>query len=140
MAAPTHDPARVEPVTGPAAPADGNGARTPGKALRAGLTPAAAKLRLPHFDVRRKRPPVLSFLLRWDSFRRLLRLTTLLTLDFFAYDLNEPGIVALLEQTGGRLRAIIDDSGAHAAATSAESQAIDAFSSTSGRNCHGVRP
>src|SRR5262249_24229267 len=45
-----------------------------------------------------------------------------LTLDFFAYDLNEPDILALLEQTGGRLRAIIDDSGSHKPPTSAESQ------------------
>jgi hypothetical protein len=57
-----------------------------------------------------------------------------LTLDFFAYDLNEPGIVALLEQTGGRLRAIIDDSGAHAAATSAESQAAQRLSTSAGAN------
>jgi exopolysaccharide biosynthesis polyprenyl glycosylphosphotransferase len=34
-------------------------------------------------DVRRKRPPVLSFLLRLDTLRRALRLGTLLTLDFF---------------------------------------------------------
>jgi hypothetical protein len=46
-----------------------------------------------------------------------------LTLDFFAYDLNEPDIVALLEQMGDRLRAVIDDSGSHKPATSAESQA-----------------
>jgi hypothetical protein len=30
-----------------------------------------------------------------------------LTLDFFAYDLNEPDVVALLEQIGDALRAII---------------------------------
>jgi hypothetical protein len=46
-----------------------------------------------------------------------------LALDFFAYDLNEPDIVGLLEQIGGRLRAIIDNSGDHKPATSAESQA-----------------
>jgi exopolysaccharide biosynthesis polyprenyl glycosylphosphotransferase len=83
MAAPTHDPAQIQ-ASGTATHAEGNGARTSGQALRAGLTPAASKLRMPSFDVRRKRPPVLSFLLRWDSVRRLLRLTTLLTLDFFA--------------------------------------------------------
>ncbi len=55
-----------------------------------------------------------------------------LTLDFFAYDLNEPDIVALLEQTGGRLRAIIDNSGAHAAASSAESQAAKRLSASAG--------
>jgi hypothetical protein len=57
-----------------------------------------------------------------------------LTLDFFAYDLNEPDIVALLEQTGGRLRAIIDNSGAHAGATSAESQAAQRLSASAGAN------
>src|ERR1700756_3782842 len=45
-----------------------------------------------------------------------------LSLDFFAYDLNEPDIIALLEQMGSRLRAIIDDSRDHKPATSAESQ------------------
>ena len=34
-------------------------------------------------DVRRKRPPVLSFLLRLDTVRRIVRVATLLTLDFF---------------------------------------------------------
>src|SRR4051794_28447938 len=34
-------------------------------------------------DVRRKRPPVLSFLLRLDPARRIVRVGTLLTLDFF---------------------------------------------------------
>ena len=57
-----------------------------------------------------------------------------LTLDFFAYDLNEPDIVALLEQTGGRLRAIIDNSDTHAAATSAESQAAKRLSASAGAN------
>jgi phosphatidylserine/phosphatidylglycerophosphate/cardiolipin synthase-like enzyme len=55
-----------------------------------------------------------------------------LTLDFFAYDLNEPDIVALLEKTGGRLRAIIDNSGTHAPATSAESQAAKRLSASAG--------
>jgi phosphatidylserine/phosphatidylglycerophosphate/cardiolipin synthase-like enzyme len=40
-----------------------------------------------------------------------------------AYDLNEPNVLARLEALGGRLRIIIDDSGSHAPATSAESQA-----------------
>jgi exopolysaccharide biosynthesis polyprenyl glycosylphosphotransferase len=34
-------------------------------------------------DVRRKRPPVLSFLLKLDTLRKAVRLATLLTLDFF---------------------------------------------------------
>jgi exopolysaccharide biosynthesis polyprenyl glycosylphosphotransferase len=35
-------------------------------------------------DVRRKRPPVLSFLLRWETARRLGRIVSLLVLDFAA--------------------------------------------------------
>ena len=46
-----------------------------------------------------------------------------LELDLFAYDLNEPDVVALLEKIGPRLRAVIDDSGSHKPADSAESQA-----------------
>ena len=46
-----------------------------------------------------------------------------LELDFFAYDLNEPDIVALLEKIGPRLRAVIDDSADHKSDDSAESQA-----------------
>jgi phospholipase D-like protein len=55
-----------------------------------------------------------------------------LTLDFFAYDLNEPDIVALLEKTGNRLRAIIDDSKPHKPATSAESQAAKRLAVSAG--------
>jgi len=55
-----------------------------------------------------------------------------MSLDFFAYDLNEPDIVALLEKMGGRLRAIIDDSGDHKPATSAESQAAARLSASAG--------
>ena len=55
-----------------------------------------------------------------------------LTLDFFAYDLNEPDIVALLEQMGDRLRAVIDDSGSHKPATSAESQATRRLAASAG--------
>jgi hypothetical protein len=40
-----------------------------------------------------------------------------------AYDLNEPGVVSRLERLGERLRVIIDDEGAHGAASSAEKQA-----------------
>ncbi|HEX6620919.1 MAG TPA: hypothetical protein VF024_14725, partial [Solirubrobacteraceae bacterium] len=39
---------------------------------------------LPERDVRRKRPPALSFLLRWDTLRRIARAVSLLALDFFA--------------------------------------------------------
>jgi PLD-like domain len=55
-----------------------------------------------------------------------------LELDFFAYDLNEPDIVDLLEKVGGRLRAIIDDSGEHKPTTSAESQAAERLSASAG--------
>jgi len=55
-----------------------------------------------------------------------------LTLDFFAYDLNEPDIVDRLKKIGGRLRAIIDDSGTHKPATSAESQAAKILSGSAG--------
>ncbi len=37
---------------------------------------------LPDRDVRRKRPPVLMFLLRWETLRRLIRVISLLALDF----------------------------------------------------------
>jgi exopolysaccharide biosynthesis polyprenyl glycosylphosphotransferase len=39
-------------------------------------------LRLPPTDIRRKRPPALSFLLRMDTLRRFSRVTSLLALDF----------------------------------------------------------
>ena len=57
-----------------------------------------------------------------------------LELDFFAYDLNEPDIVALLERIGPRLRAVIDDSADHKPDTSAESQAAARLAHSSGRN------
>jgi exopolysaccharide biosynthesis polyprenyl glycosylphosphotransferase len=39
-------------------------------------------LPLPERDVRRKRPPLLSFLLRWETLRRVIRVLSLLVLDF----------------------------------------------------------
>ena len=54
------------------------------------------------------------------------------SLDFFAYDLNEPDIVAALEKMGGRLRAIIDNSKSHGA-QSAETQAAKRLASSAGR-------
>ena len=42
---------------------------------------------------------------------------------FVSYDLNEPDIVGRLEQLGGRLRIIIDDSTDHRGANTAETQA-----------------
>jgi exopolysaccharide biosynthesis polyprenyl glycosylphosphotransferase len=41
-----------------------------------------APVALPERDVRRKRPPILTFLLRAETLRRILRVTTLLALDF----------------------------------------------------------
>jgi phosphatidylserine/phosphatidylglycerophosphate/cardiolipin synthase-like enzyme len=55
-----------------------------------------------------------------------------LTLDVFAYDLNEPSFVAGLEKLGKRLRIVIDSSGAHAPATSAESQAAKRLAASAG--------
>jgi len=39
-------------------------------------------LALPERDVRRKKPPFLSFLLRWETIRRIARIVSLLALDF----------------------------------------------------------
>jgi exopolysaccharide biosynthesis polyprenyl glycosylphosphotransferase len=41
-----------------------------------------APVPLPDRDVRRKRPPFLSFVLRWETLRRVLRVVSLLALDF----------------------------------------------------------
>jgi phosphatidylserine/phosphatidylglycerophosphate/cardiolipin synthase-like enzyme len=57
-----------------------------------------------------------------------------LELDCFAYDLNEPDVVKLLERVGPRLRAIIDDSGSHKPATSAESQAAERLRASAGED------
>jgi exopolysaccharide biosynthesis polyprenyl glycosylphosphotransferase len=45
-------------------------------------TPGPSRLVLPATDIRRKRPPALSFLLRMDTLRRLSRVLSLLALDF----------------------------------------------------------
>ena len=55
-----------------------------------------------------------------------------LTLDVFAYDLNEPSFVEALEKLGKRLRIVIDNSGSHAPATSAESQAAKRLAVSAG--------
>jgi exopolysaccharide biosynthesis polyprenyl glycosylphosphotransferase len=63
-----------------------NGAASP----RAnGATSSPAPLVLPERDVRRKRPPLLSFLLRLETMRRVARVASLLALDFI-------GVVAAL--------------------------------------------
>ncbi len=51
---------------------------------RAQTTVPAGDFTLSDRDVRRKRPPVLSFLLRLDTVRKIVRLGTLLTIDFFS--------------------------------------------------------
>jgi exopolysaccharide biosynthesis polyprenyl glycosylphosphotransferase len=43
---------------------------------------AAPPLPLPDRDVRRKRPPFLSFVLRWETLRKVARVLSLLVLDF----------------------------------------------------------
>lgn len=79
----------------------------------------------------------------WMGFeaRRIL-LTTLddaiadpsATVRVVAYDLNEPEIVDRLEKLGSRLRVIIDDSGDHGPATSAESQAETRLRASAGQH------
>jgi len=49
-----------------------------------------------------------------------------------AYDLNEPVLVERLEKIGDRLRVIIDDSGSHEPADSAESQAAQRLIASAG--------
>jgi exopolysaccharide biosynthesis polyprenyl glycosylphosphotransferase len=44
--------------------------------------PESATVQLPHVDVRRKRPPALAFLLRLETLRKALRVSSLLVLDF----------------------------------------------------------
>lgn len=43
---------------------------------------APLELTLPERDMRAKRPPLLSFLLRWDTVRRISRVVSLLAIDF----------------------------------------------------------
>jgi hypothetical protein len=54
------------------------------------------------------------------------------TLDVFAYDLNEPDVVARLERFGPRLRAIIDDSADHGATSSPESKSAKRLKKSAG--------
>ena len=57
-----------------------------------------------------------------------------LSLDVFAYDLNERDIVAAFERLKGRIRIVIDNSGSHRATTSAESQAARRLAHSAGTN------
>ena len=57
-----------------------------------------------------------------------------LSLDVFAYDLNERDIVAAFERLKGRIRIVIDNSGSHRATTSAESQAARRLAQSAGPN------
>jgi PLD-like domain len=61
-----------------------------------------------------------AYQLLFDLLNEIVKDNTL-TLDLFAYDFNEPDILAALEKMGPRLRAIIDDSKGHNTATDAES-------------------
>ncbi|OLF54750.1 phospholipase D-like domain-containing protein [Pseudomonas chlororaphis] len=54
------------------------------------------------------------------------------TLDVFAYDLNEPDILARLEKLDKRLRIVIDDAGDHAAADSCETRAANRLTVSAG--------
>ncbi|WIE47523.1 phospholipase D-like domain-containing protein [Pseudomonas sp. GM17] len=54
------------------------------------------------------------------------------TLDVFAYDFNEPDILARLEALGSRLRIIIDDAGDHAAPDSCETRAASRLLASAG--------
>jgi exopolysaccharide biosynthesis polyprenyl glycosylphosphotransferase len=58
----------------------------PGMGPSSETTPREAPVALHEieYDVRRKRPPVLSFLLRWETARRFGRVASLLALDFAA--------------------------------------------------------
>jgi phosphatidylserine/phosphatidylglycerophosphate/cardiolipin synthase-like enzyme len=60
-----------------------------------------------------------------------------LSLEVFAYDLDEPDIVAKFAALGPRLRIIIDDSGSHAPTTSDPSIAAQKLTATAGsQNVH----
>ncbi|MBI4912885.1 MAG: phospholipase [Acidobacteria bacterium] len=50
-----------------------------------------------------------------------------------AYDLNDPEVVSRLERLGSRLKIIIDDSGTHKPASSAESQAATRLAASAGK-------
>jgi exopolysaccharide biosynthesis polyprenyl glycosylphosphotransferase len=53
-----------------------------GKSHANGGTDETVPLTLPQRDVRRKKPPFLSFMLRWETLRRVARVLSLLALDF----------------------------------------------------------
>jgi hypothetical protein len=60
------------------------------------------------------------------------------TVRVVAYDLNERNIIERLKALGSRLRIIIDDSGSHAPATSAESKTAAVLAGTAGAD-HVIR-
>jgi len=55
-----------------------------------------------------------------------------LSLDIFAYDLNEPDIVSRLQKLGNRVRAVIDNSGEHKPDDSPESEVARLLSKSAG--------
>jgi len=56
--------------------------RDVGKTHSNGGTNGPVPLPLPERDVRRKRPPLFSFVLRWETLRRISRVISLLVIDF----------------------------------------------------------
>src|SRR5919107_4605936 len=74
--------------------------------------PAPPRVVLPPTDIRRKRPPALSFLLRMDTLRRFARVLSLLALDFggvFAAIMTALMLKALLRDGQWALQASIDE-------------------------------
>jgi phosphatidylserine/phosphatidylglycerophosphate/cardiolipin synthase-like enzyme len=61
-----------------------------------------------------------------------------LSIDVFAYDFNEPDVIAKLVACGSRVRAVIDDSGSHLPTSSAESQVAAKLAASAGAD-HVVR-
>jgi exopolysaccharide biosynthesis polyprenyl glycosylphosphotransferase len=69
-------------------------------------------VRLPPTDIRRKRPPALSFLLRMDTLRRFCRVVSLLALDFvgvFAAIMTALMVKAVLREGGWAWDASFDE-------------------------------
>src|SRR5919197_4104612 len=74
--------------------------------------PTPTPVVLPPTDIRRKRPPALSFLLRMDTLRRFARVTSLLALDFagvFAAILTALMVKAVLRQGDWAWTASLDE-------------------------------
>jgi phosphatidylserine/phosphatidylglycerophosphate/cardiolipin synthase-like enzyme len=55
-----------------------------------------------------------------------------ITVDLYAYDLDEPDFIAALQKLGPRLRALVDDSSHHEPPESTETQACEALEDSAG--------